>query len=150
MAKNFALQTLLEIAASQSEKAAANLGALRRHLLQHEDKLKLLLDYRDEYQQRLRRAGERGLDAAGLRNFYDFIDRLGQAVTQQQTAVIDARKRVQAAQADWQLKERKFKAFDTLAQRANTAAQRLESHREQKLQDDFASRASAGRAQTRR
>jgi flagellar FliJ protein len=150
MAKNFALQTLLEIAGNQSEKAAASLGALRRHLQEHEDKLRLLLDYRDEYQQRLRRAGERGLDAAGLRNFYDFIERLEQAIGQQQTAVIDARERVQGGQTDWQLKERKFKAFDALAQRGNVAAQRRESYLEQKLQDDFASRASAGRTQTRR
>lgn len=150
MAQTFALQHLRDLAETQSEKAAASLGALHRQQQQHEEKLRMLLDYRDEYQQRLRRAGERGLDGRGLRNFYDFIERLEQAIIQQQATVVAARASVEGGKRDWQLKQRKFKAFDTLAQRSDLAAHRRESHREQKLQDDFASRARQGRPETRR
>ncbi len=150
MAQPFALNMLREIAETQTESAAANLGTLMRQLQQQEAKLTLLLDYREDYRQRLARAGERGLDAAGLRNFYDFLERLEQAVSQQQSAIAEARAKVEGGRRDWQVKQRKFKAFDTLAQRSDMAAQRREACREQKLQDEFASRSGHAKSQTRR
>ena len=150
MAQNFALNTLRDMAETQTESAAASLGSLQRKLEAQEAKLKLLLEYREEYRQRLQRAGERGLDAMGLRNFYDFMEKLEQAVTQQQAAITEARARVAGGREDWQVKQRKFKAFDTLAQRSETAEQRRESCREQKLQDEFASRSGLAKNQNRR
>jgi flagellar FliJ protein len=140
MAQKFALKRLLEIAETTAESAAASLGALNRQLQQHEEKLLLLFQYRDEYQQRLRHAAGTGLDGAGLRNFHEFLERLEQAIMQQHALVVDARTRVQCGLNDWQLKQRKSKAFGTLAQRFDTATQRVQANREQKLQDDFASR----------
>jgi flagellar FliJ protein len=140
MAQEYALKRLLEIAETTAESAAASLGALNRQLQQHEEKLLLLFKYRDEYQQRLRRAAGGGLDGAGLRNFHDFLERLEQAILQQHALVVDARTRAECGLNDWQQKQRKSKAFGTLSQRFDTAAQRSEANREQKLQDDFASR----------
>jgi flagellar FliJ protein len=142
MAQKFALNRLLEIAATSAESAAAHLGALNRQLQKHEEKLLLLFKYRDEYQQRLRSAS--GLDGAALRNFHDFLDRLEQAILQQHALVVDARTRAEAGRNEWQLKQRKSKAFGTLAQRFDLVTQRKEAGREQKLQDDFASRTNRG------
>ncbi len=140
MAQKFALKRLLEIAATTAETAAASLGALNRQLQQNEEKLLLLFRYRDEYQQRLRHATGKGLDGAGLRNYHEFLERLEQAILQQHAVVVEARTRVECARNDWQLKQRKSKAFDTLSQRFDTATRRDQATREQKLQDDFASR----------
>jgi flagellar protein FliJ len=140
MAHKFALKRLLEIAETTAESAAASLGALNRQLQQHEEKLLLLFKYRDEYQQRLRKATGTGLDSAGLRNFHEFLERLEQAILQQHAVVVEARTRVECGRDDWQLKQRKSKAFGTLAQRFDTATRRDQASREQKLQDDFASR----------
>jgi flagellar FliJ protein len=142
MAQKFALKRLLEIAETTTESAAANLGVLNRQLQQHEEKLLLLFKYRNEYQERLRSAAGTGLDGAGLRNFHDFLERLEQAILQQHALVVDIRTRVEGGRNDWQLKQRKSKAFSTLAQRFDAATQRHEASREQKLQDDFASRPS--------
>lgn len=142
MSQPFALKQLLQIAETTAESAAASLGALNRQLQQHEEKLMLLFKYRDEYQQRLRHAGGSGLDGAGLRNFHEFLERLEQAILQQHALVVDTRTRVECGRNDWQLKERKSKAFGTLAQRFDALAQRREAGREQKIQDDFASRAN--------
>ena len=150
MAQKFALHRLLEIASAQAETAAANLGELNRQLQQHEEKLLLLFKYRDEYQERLRRATTAGLDGAGLRNFHAFLDRLEQAILQQRALVVDARTHVQNGLGDWQVKQRKSKAFDTLSLRFYAATQRGESAREQKVQDDFASRASREKSHPRR
>ena len=140
MAQKFALNRLLEIAETTAEKAAASLGALNRQLQQHEEKLLLLFKYRDEYQERLRQAAGTGLDGAGLRNFHEFLERLEQAILQQHAQVVDARTRMECGRNDWQLKQRKSKAFGTLSERFDTAIRRDQATREQKLQDDFASR----------
>jgi flagellar protein FliJ len=150
MAQEFALHRLLEIAATQAETAAANLSALNQQLQQHEEKLLLLFKYREDYQERLRRASVAGLDGAGLRNFHDFLDRLEQAILQQHALVVGARTQVESGLGDWQVKQRKSKAFDTLSQRFHVATRRGEATREQKVQDDFASRASRMKSHTRR
>ncbi len=156
MPQQFALKQLLEIAEVKATSAAASLGALNRQLQEHEEKLRLLFAYREDYQQRLRSATGSGLDSAGLRNFHEFLERLEQAILQQHAQVVDARKRMERGRDDWQLEQRKSKAFGTLAQRFDVAARRKEAGREQKLQDDFASRAGpprhghASTAKTRR
>jgi len=150
MAHKFALHRLLEIAATQADTAAASLGELNRQLQQHEEKLLLLFKYRDEYRERLRRAAAAGLDGAGLRNYHDFLDRLEQAILQQHALVVSARTHVEIGLGEWQVKQKKSKAFDTLSQRFHVATQRVEAVREQKAQDDFASRASRSKSHPRR
>jgi flagellar FliJ protein len=147
MPPKFALDRLLEIAEHTAESAAASLGALNRQLKQHEEKLLLLFRYRDEYQERLRHAAGAGLDGVGLRNFHNFLERLEQAILQQHALVVDARTRVECGRHDWQLKQRKSKAFGTLSQRFDTATRRDQASREQKLQDDFASRTNRAQHQ---
>jgi flagellar FliJ protein len=145
MAQKFALRRLLEIAETTAESAAASLGALNRQLQQQEEKLLLLFKYRDEYQERLRNAAGTGLDGASLRNFQDFLERLEQAILQQHALVVDTRTRVECGRTDWQSKQKKSMAFGTLAGRFDTATRRVAAGREQKLQDDFASRTHRAR-----
>ena len=150
MAQEFALNRLLEIASTQADTAAAALGDLNRTLRQHEEKLLLLHKYRDDYQQRLRVATTSGLDGAGLRNFHQFLDRLEQAIHQQNALVVEARTRAERGLGEWRLKQRKSKAYDTLSQRFHTVRRRGEAVREQKTQDDFAARASRSNSDSRR
>jgi flagellar FliJ protein len=140
MAQPFSLQRLLDIAASEVETAAASLGDLNHQLQLQEQKLTLLLQYHADYQARLRRAVANGLNSGGLRNFNDFIARLDQAIRQQRAAVDEARGRAGQGRDHWQTKRLKAKAFDTLSVRFTTKSTRIESSREQKSQDDFASR----------
>jgi flagellar FliJ protein len=141
MTRPFALQGLLDMAISEADSAAANLGNLNRQFQSQEQKLALLLQYRADYQKRLRLAIANGLDSAGLRNFNDFIGRLEQAIAQQRAAVEAARARAEHGRLHWQDKRRRSNAFESLSQRAGAALMRIESSREQKSQDDFASRA---------
>lgn len=136
------LQGLLDIAESEVESAAVSLGKLAHQLQQQEEKLTLLVQYRSDYQSRLSGAAGNGLDSRNFRNFSEFMKQLEQAIRQQQAVVFDARKRVAAGRQHWQEKQKKSKAYGTLAQRASTHAMRVENGREQKLQDDFASRTS--------
>jgi len=150
MPKKFALQRVLEIATIHTESAAASLGALNRQLQLHEERLMLLFQYRADYQERLRRAITGGVDGAALRNFHDFMDKLEQAILQQHAVVVDARTRADSGLHEWHSKRRKSKAFDTLSQRFDSTVRQGEAKLEQKVQDDFAGRATNGKSTARR
>jgi flagellar protein FliJ len=142
MTQAFALQGLRDIAESEADAAAASLGQLNRQVQLHERRLELLSQYRADYQERLRGATANGLDSAGLRNFNEFIARLEQAIGQQAALVEDARARAAQGREHWQARQRRSNAFNTLSLRTTANLLRQEASREQKSQDDFASRAT--------
>src|SRR5262245_61775608 len=150
MSQAFPLQPLLELAEHQTDDAAASLALLNRAVQQQEQKLALLMNYRSEYQQRLRERTAAGVDGAGLRNFHEFLGRLEQAIVQQGAALAEARLRAENGRQEWQSRRRKFQAFDKLSQRFAAGMQRREVVREQKLQDDFASRAARSKSKPQR
>ncbi len=144
MSSTFNLQRLLEFAEQQSEKAAASLGTLNREHTRQQEKFALLVGYRTEYQERLRGAIAKGLDGARLRNFYDFLERLEDAITQQQKIVTNSQTRAAGGRQEWQNKQIKYKAFDVLSHRFHAASQRRAATREQKAMDDFSARRRRG------
>ena len=78
------------------------------------------------------------------------MQKLEDAILQQQAAVTETRARAERAREEWQLKQRKVQAYDTLSQRHALTVLRHESRHEQKLQDELASRASHGKLQSQR
>ena len=142
MSRTFPLQRLTDSAASEAESAAASLGNLHRQLQKEEQKLKLLQQYHTDYQERLRHASTKGLTSAGLQNFNDFIRRLEHAIAQQRQTVAHAHQGAELGRGHWKTKQIKSQAFDTLALRFAAASTRIEAGREQKAQDDFASRSA--------
>jgi len=135
-----ALDTLIELATRQSDEAAKRLGSAIRACEDTEQKLSLLLQYRDEYEARLRAGMTAGISASGYRNFQLFLDKLDLAIAGQQQVVQDAKHRMMSERGNWQSCERKRMSFDTLAARAVQAEQRKENRRDQKLMDEFATR----------
>ena len=141
----FPLKTLREVADIRTDTAAANLGALMQHLQRQEAKLALLVQYREEYQQRLLQAKRRGLDGLALRNFHDFLERLEQALTEQRATVAQAKAGVERGREEWRAHDQRSRAYDTLSQRFDSTEQRRAAAAEQKLQDDHAARLAGNR-----
>jgi flagellar FliJ protein len=140
MAKISALDTLIELATSETDEAAKRLGSALRAAGETEERLKLLMQYRDDYTSRLHAMMSSGLSAAGYRNFQMFLDKLDDAIDGQQKIVDDARKRVGEERSTWQASERKRMSYDTLATRAQKAEEVKEARREQKQTDEVATR----------
>ena len=138
MPKPFPLQTLLDLARSDSDNAAARLGALNGHDREMEERLRLLLDYRGEYTAHLARIARIGMSSVDWRNYREFIDKIDAAIAQQREAVAQAKHGVEAGQHHWHAQQRKLKSFDTLSQRHRLVQLRHEFRQEQKEQDDFA------------
>ncbi|WP_420477208.1 flagellar export protein FliJ [Noviherbaspirillum sp. ST9] len=142
MAINPALETLIELATSQTDEAAKRLGLAIRACEDTEQKLTMLLQYREEYEARFRATLTSGFTAAGYRNFQLFLDKLDTAIAGQQKIVNDAKRRIVDERSQWQSCERKRMSYDTLATRMHKAEERKANKLDQKLMDEFATRQS--------
>ncbi|HYD79803.1 MAG TPA: flagellar export protein FliJ [Paucimonas sp.] len=140
MAKSTALDTLIELATSETDEAAKRLGTALRTANETEQKLSLLLQYRDDYTARFHAMMANGLSAAGYRNFQLFLDKLDAAIEGQQQIVAAAQRRIGEERDAWQASERKRMSYGTLATRAQTAEERKEMRRDQKQTDEIATR----------
>lgn len=140
MAINSALETLIELATNQTDEAAKRLGRAVRACEDTEQKLTLLLQYREEYEARLKAGLANGISAMGYRNFQLFLEKLDTAIAGQEKIVQDAKHRIVNERSAWQSCERKRMSYDTLATRAEQAEQRKENKRDQKLMDEHATR----------
>jgi len=143
MSRPFRLQPILELAEKEAEKSAARLGALNLQKQQVESKLSLLLQYREDYLARFRAGMQGNTGGDGWRNFHDFMDKLDAAITQQQAMVRHAEDVMLKGQAEFRERQRRVKAFDTLAGRHRDSENLRENRAEQRSLDELAATVTA-------
>lgn len=144
MSARFHLQPLLDLAQTRTDDAARQLGELvaaERDLAQ---KLKMLEDYRHEYQGRFVDAARDGLSPDALRNYGAFLARLDDAISAQRRIVDQSRHKTAEGQQTWLAQRNRLKAFDTLSQRHQAEQLRDETRQEQKMSDEHAARRGRG------
>jgi flagellar protein FliJ len=140
MAIPSALDTLIDLATKETDEAAKRLGYAIRTSEEADQKLQMLLQYRDDYMLRFNTAMQAGLSPSGYRNFQQFLDKLEEAIKGQQKILQDTQRRVVTERGAWQGCERKRMSYDTLATRAQKAHQLKETRRDQKQTDEYAAR----------
>ena len=146
MNNTFRLKVIQDLAQSESDSAAIKLGSLNAEAAKAEAKLKMLIDYREEYRERLRNSLNQDVHSAGWKNFQLFLAKLDEAVEQQRSAVALCHQAVHQGQREWQSKQKQVKAYDTLAQRHELVQDARLKRLDQKLMDDFAARGHAAKA----
>lgn len=139
MSKRFPLQPVIDLARENVDAATARLGQAMQRLMDADRKLKMLLDYRTEYQSKLQDCESSGIHAAGWRNFHLFLDKLDAGIEGARAQADAAREAARHAQEQWQEHQRKLKAFNVLAERHEREQQTLATRREQRETDDQAS-----------
>ncbi|QKS28387.1 flagellar export protein FliJ [Accumulibacter sp.] len=145
MSRPFPLQSVLDLMRNRNDAATQRLAALIAAERDARKTLAMLLQYRDEYTARFRQAVQDGLGQPEWRNYQEFLDRLDEAVRQQEQAAALKAAHTAAGQAEWQNQRSRLNAFDTLSDRHRAGEARRELRNEQKLQDEFAARGSDGR-----
>lgn len=140
MAQAFSLQPLLELMQTRTDEATRQLGKLIAAEQNAKSRLQMLEQYREEYAQRLREATEKGITRSILHNYQDFLARIDQAISQQNTAVLQSENSTAAGQNHWQEQNKRLKAIDTLSVRHDIRERWREGKQEQKIQDEFSSR----------
>ncbi len=140
MTKPFSLQTVLELMQARADSATQALARLIANERDAKNKLDMLQQYRDEYATRFTLAAQNGLTRSEWHNYQEFINRLDEAIDAQRLAVAQQVRNTAAGQGVWLKQQTKLKAFDTLSDRHFASENAKEQKREQKIQDEFASR----------
>ena len=140
MANASALETLIDLAQRESDACAKRLGAALKAVEDGEQKLQMLLGYRDDYANRLDAAQMAGITPFAYQNFVAFLGKLEQAIDGQREVLKHARVKADMEKKGWQESERKRLSYRTLNERAALEALALESKRDQKMMDDHAAR----------
>lgn len=140
MTKPFALQTIHELMKTRADDATQVLARLIASERSAKDKLEMLQQYREDYATRFRSAAQNGLTQGEWRNYQAFLNRIDEAIGAQTQAVAVQAQRTASGQRNWQQHTMKLKAFDTLSERHYASENAKEVKRDQKTQDEFASR----------
>jgi flagellar FliJ protein len=140
MANASALETLIDLAQRESDACAKRLGAALKAVDEGEQKLQMLLGYRDDYANKLDAAQMAGITPFAYQNFVAFLGKLEQAIDGQREVLKHARVKADMEKKGWQESERKRLSYRTLNERAAAEALAIENKRDQKMMDDHAAR----------
>jgi flagellar FliJ protein len=140
MAHASALETLIDLAQRESDACAKRLGAALKAVDDGEQKLQMLMGYRDDYANRLDAAQMAGITPFAYQNFVAFLGKLEQAIDGQREVLKHARVKADMEKKIWQESERKRLSYRTLNERAAAEALAIENKRDQKMMDDHAAR----------
>ncbi len=135
-----ALETLIELSQTRMDDAAKELGKALASSNAHEEKLRMLEHYRNEYCSRFRTALQDGIGPDALRNYSDFLARLDEAIREQGRIVEHAQLHVAAGRQAWVDERNRKIAFDTLAMRQQRLAQHRQFKAEQRLTDEHSAK----------
>jgi flagellar FliJ protein len=102
-----------------------------------------LQQYRRDYSAQFEEAAKQGMTPMDMQNFQRFIERLDQAIKQQQSEIEKAGVSVQKGRHELMDTTRKMKSFDTLAKRHADGEMKLEAKADQRQQDEQSGRFSA-------
>ena len=140
MKNTFRLKVVQDLAVKASDDAALALGQLNAEVAKQEQKLEMLMQYREDYRGRVRGTINRDMDTAAWMNLQQFIGKLDEAIEQQRAACAMAKSAVINGQGDWQVKQVRVKAFDKLEQRHHAVQTERSRKFEQRATDEFAAR----------
>jgi flagellar FliJ protein len=118
----------------------AQSGSALKAVNDAEEKLNMLIGYRDEYGRRFDASQQAGISPMAYRNFQAFMEKLDAAIQGQQEVLRHSQSRGEQEKKQWQDAERKRMSFSTLRERAEAQALKVESKRDQKAMDEHASR----------
>jgi flagellar FliJ protein len=142
MANLSALETLIDLAQRESDDRAKRLGSALRAVEEAEQKLQMLMGYRQDYADRLDAAQMAGITPFAYQNFVAFLGKLENAIQGQHEVIKHAQYKADTERKALQDSERKRLSYRTLNERAAAQALAIEAKRDQKMMDDHAARSA--------
>ncbi|PKC35754.1 flagellar biosynthesis chaperone [Pantoea ananatis 15320] len=137
-----AIDTLRDLAEQDLERAAVLLGDMRRGQQAANEQLSMLLDYQDEYRNKLNSDMSSGIASNRWTNYHQFIQTLEKAIEQHRSQLQQWNQRLEQALVNWRERQQRLNAYQTLITRAEENALRQENRLDQKRMDEFAQRAA--------
>ncbi len=135
------LTLLSQLAGDEVEAAMQALAHAMKQLEHGQQQKNLLGQYQQEYEQQWQQVSQKGLKVDLYRNFQGFFSQLETAVNSQNAQIEQLQAVVLQRQQVLQEKQRKQKSYEVLISRAQSLQEKAERKRDQKMMDEFASRA---------
>jgi len=133
-----------EVAERRRDASARGLARSTTRAQEARQKLQLLLDYRLDYRTRFDAASQAGMRGEWLRNYQVFLGNLEQAIALQTEAVRARDNEVAEAQIRVDADQRRAESYRILDERKSAASLVDERRREQRMQDEMATRPVPG------
>jgi len=134
------LITLCSLAQKALDQATNHLGKIRQSHNQAQEQLSMLLNYQNEYRQKLNTTMTGGIAANTWQNYQQFISTLEVAIDQHRQQLLQWNQRLDAAVNQWQDKQQRLNAYQTLQSRASEQQRQQANRLDQKQTDEFAQR----------
>ena len=138
MAPNNSFALLQQLAEKRRDAGTRKLGAALAQTREADGRLKLLVDYRADYQGRLERAVRGGIKGEGLRNYQSFLGNLERAIEQQSRTLAGLQDEVCRLRAEITDEQRQIESYAVLLRRRSRSESQREGRRAQALQDELA------------
>lgn len=122
----------------KEDKAAQLFQQAQSYVLENEQKLVGLQQYRKDYFVKLQKLGGNGLKAVSLTHHQAFINKLDKACEQQQLLINNAKMAANQRKLQWLAQQKKRKAVELLINKQNQAKQKKLDKEEQNLMDEVA------------
>ncbi|MBU2020773.1 MAG: flagellar export protein FliJ [Gammaproteobacteria bacterium] len=137
MKKSHRMQILVDLAKRKEDSAAQQLARDKAKVQYDEQKLNELREYAGQYE------SERnllGLSAYLTTNYQHFVNRVQQAIVQQESAVGRSEQQADMSMRRWLQARSKTKSMDWLKEKNHKAELVVEAKQEQRQSDEFAMR----------
>jgi len=128
---------LKDVAAKRRDESAQRVAGAMRIRDEAQRKLKMLLDYRSEYEERMRANANRGIDAASLANYRTFLAQLERAVEQQRENLATAQRELDRTTQVWSEDRRRTETYQVLDDRVLDAKAEQDRRIEQRRADEW-------------
>ena len=136
MQRSKKLQPVANLAKLNERSAAKQHGSVLRELKKQENQLDELINYRNQYLTAFKTASESGLSAIQMQDYRIFLQRLEDAIQQQQQNVINGRENTQSSQTKWTDTRNQSKMINKVVENRQQVENQQVKKREQREVED--------------
>lgn len=130
------LQPVARLTNLNERNAARAHGSILCELQKQEKQLNELISYREQYLNAFKSAGESGLSAVQMQDYRIFLQRLNDAILQQQQQIAKGKQDMQLSRQTWQEKRNKSKMINKVVEHRQQLENKQAEKREQRELDD--------------
>jgi len=134
-----AMDTLLEIAKRNLNRAAEALAKANRDVVESCNQQERLQTFRHEYIAQRKSIAVEGITATDLKNYEIFLKNIDQAIVSQKGAIHQYQEIAKHHMKNWQTCQAKKRSYEVIIERNLQQKQKIANRREQKQMDEFSS-----------
>jgi len=136
MTRSKRMQPVQRVARNREQSAVQKFGQSRQNLDAQRTRLEELKAYRDQYARDFELSGGTGLGAARVQDYRVFLNRLGEAIRQQEAVLEQCLSQHEQTRQQWIETRTHSQAIDKVVHRYRREEHRQQDCREQKEQDE--------------